>query len=207
MKCGEGPALPPARDTGTAVITRFSGIAAMSRVGKKKVPLPKGVTVAVQDNSLQINGPKGQLAREIHPSLGLLVDPDSIQVEKRLQTRKTDALFGLTRSLIANMVKGVTEGFSRELEIVGVGYRAEISGKDLVFQLGYSHRVNFSLPPGVTAELPKPTQIILRGIDKFLLGQTAANIRKLRKPEPYKGKGIRYLNEHVRKKVGKAGTK
>jgi large subunit ribosomal protein L6 len=128
-------------------------------------------------------------------------------VEKNTPQRKADALSGLTRTLIANMVRGVTEGYRRELEIVGVGYRAELSGNSLVFQLGYSHRITFPLPDGISAEVPKPTQIILKGIDKSLLGQTAAKIRALRRPEPYKGKGIRYVEETVRRKVGKAGAK
>ena len=179
----------------------------MSRIGKKKVVLPPGVTVTQSDGRLNIKGPKGQLSHEVHPSLGLQVESGWLQVEILVNTRKADALLGLTRSLVANMVKGVTEGFTRELEIVGVGYRAELSGQNLSFQLGYSHRVNFPLPKGISAEIPKPTQIILKGIDRFLLGQTAANIRKLRKPEPYKGKGIRYAGETVRRKVGKAGTK
>jgi len=179
----------------------------MSRVGKKKIPLPKQVTVTVQDRRLHIQGPKGELFHEIPPCLGVRIEPDCLQVEKHQNNREADALHGLSRSLIANMIKGVSEGFVRELEIVGVGYRAELAGQNLLFQLGYSHRVTYPLPQGISAELPKPTQIILKGIDKFVLGQTAANIRELRKPEPYKGKGIRYLNEVVRRKVGKAGTK
>jgi large subunit ribosomal protein L6 len=179
----------------------------MSRIGKRKIPCPKGVTVTQMEDRVTIKGPKGELSERIHPFLGIRVDTDGVQVEKKTPQRKTDALSGLTRTLIANMVRGVTEGYRRELEIVGVGYRAELGEKSLIFQLGYSHRITFPLPEGVTAELPKPTQVILKGIDKGLLGQTAARIRALRKPEPYKGKGVKYAQERIRRKVGKAGAK
>lgn len=179
----------------------------MSRIGKKIVPLPKGVTASQKDLQVFIKGPKGQLSQTIHPFLSVRIEAEGIQVEKRSTSRKSDALSGMLRSLIANMVTGVNEGFTRQLEIVGVGYRAELSGQSLIFQLGYSHRITFPLPEGITAELPKPTQIVLKGIDKFRLGQTAANIRALRKPEPYKGKGIRYAEETIRRKVGKTGAK
>lgn len=179
----------------------------MSRIGKKKIPLPKGVTVAQEGSDVLVKGPKGQLSVSIHPLLSIRIDPDGLQVEKRISHRRADALSGLTRSLIANMVRGVTEGFTRQLDIVGVGYRAELAGKELVFQLGYSHRIPFALPEGISAELPKPTQVVLKGIDRALLGQTAAKIRALRRPEPYKGKGIKYTEERIRRKVGKAGAK
>ncbi len=179
----------------------------MSRIGKMNVPIPEGVTAKQEGANIVVKGPKGQLSQTIHPSLSVRIDKEGIRVEKQAETRKVDALSGMLRSLIANMVQGVHEGFRRELEIVGVGYRAELAGKELVFQLGYSHRIHFPLPDGITAELPKPTQIVLQGIDKFQLGQTAANIRSLRKPEPYKGKGIRYVGESIRRKVGKAGAK
>ena len=179
----------------------------MSRIGKKKVPLPEKVTVTYENETVFIKGPKGELSEKIHPLILPRIDKDGIQVEMAAESRKADALSGLTRSLINNMVKGVTEGFSRELEIIGVGYRAELAKKDLIFQLGYSHKITFPLPDGVSAELPKPTQIILKGIDKCLVGQTAAKIRALRKPEPYKGKGIKYVEEVIHRKVGKAGTK
>ncbi len=179
----------------------------MSRIGKLKVPLPEGVVATQKQATVSIKGPKGELLQEIHPLLKLNIDADGIQVEKNDNTRKADALSGMTRSLINNMVTGVSKGFSRELEIVGVGYRAEMSGKDLIFQLGYSHKITFPVPSGITAELPKPTQILLKGCDNFLLGQTAARIRDLRKPEPYKGKGIKYAGETIRRKVGKTGAK
>jgi large subunit ribosomal protein L6 len=179
----------------------------MSRIGKLKIPCPETVTVSQVDDRVVVKGPNGELSEQIHPFLSVRIDPDGVQVEKDPEQRKADALSGLTRTLIANMVKGVTEGYRRELEIVGVGYRAELAGDGLVFQLGYSHRINFPLPKGVSAELPKPTQIVLTSIDKSLLGQTAAKIRALRQPEPYKGKGIKYVEEKIRRKVGKAGAK
>jgi large subunit ribosomal protein L6 len=179
----------------------------MSRIGKLKIPCPKGVTVTQAEDRVVVKGPNGELSQPLHPFLAIQVDEDGVQVKKRNPQRKTDALSGLTRSLIANMVKGVTDGYERQLEIVGVGYRAELSGDSLIFQLGYSHRINFPLPTGIKAELPKPTQIILKGANKSLLGQTAAKIRALRKPEPYKGKGIKYVEERIRRKVGKAGAK
>ncbi len=179
----------------------------MSRIGKLKIPCPETVTVSQAGGRVTVKGPKGELSEKIHPFLSVRIDPEGVQVVKDPQQRKADALSGLTRTLIANMVKGVTEGYRRELEIVGVGYRAELSGEGLVFQLGYSHRINFPLPKGISAELPKPTQIVLQGIDKRLLGQTAARIRALREPEPYKGKGIKYSGETIRRKVGKAGAK
>jgi large subunit ribosomal protein L6 len=179
----------------------------MSRIGKLKIPCPEGVTVTQTDGEVVVKGPNGELSEPLHPFLSLRIDPDGVQVEKKSTQRKADALSGLTRTLIANMVRGVTEGFRRELEIVGVGYRAELSGDSLIFQLGYSHRITFPLPQGISAELPKPTQIILKGTNKGLLAQTAAKIRALRKPEPYKGKGIKYAEEKIRRKVGKAGAK
>jgi large subunit ribosomal protein L6 len=179
----------------------------MSRIGKLKIPCPDGVTVTQADGRVVVKGPNGELSESIHPFLSVRIEPDGVQVEKNTPQRKADALSGLTRTLIANMVRGVTEGYRRELEIVGVGYRAELSGNSLVFQLGYSHRITFPLPDGISAEVPKPTQIILKGIDKGLLGQTTAKIRALRKPEPYKGKGIKYVEERIRRKVGKAGAK
>jgi large subunit ribosomal protein L6 len=179
----------------------------MSRIGKRKIPYPKTVSVSQEGDRVLVKGPNGELSERIHPLLAIRIDPDGVHVEKAPEQRKADALSGLTRTLIANMVKGVTEGYRRELEIVGVGYRAELSGGSLVFQLGYSHRINFPLPEGVTAEVPKPTQIVLKSIDKCLLGRTAAKIRALRRPEPYKGKGLKYSGERIRRKVGKAGTK
>ena len=179
----------------------------MSRIGKLKVPCPETVKVSQTDGRIVIKGPNGELSEKIHPFLSIKIDSDGVLVEKDPEQRKADALSGLTRTLIANMVQGVTEGYKRELEIVGVGYRAELSGDTLLFQLGYSHKINFPLPKGISAELPKPTQIILKGIDKALVGQTAAKIRDLRKPEPYKGKGIKYVEEKIRRKVGKTGAK
>ena len=179
----------------------------MSRIGKLKIPCPDTVKVSQTDDRIVVKGPNGELSEKIHPFLSIRIDSDGVQVEKDPEQRKADALSGLTRTLIANMVKGVTEGYKRELEIVGVGYRAELSGDALTFQLGYSHKIDFPLPEGVSAEVPKPTQIVLKSIDKALLGQTAARIRDLRRPKPYKGKGIKYVEEKIRRKVGKAGAK
>ncbi len=179
----------------------------MSRIGKKKVPLPGGVTMEQEGDLLWVRGLKGELSQKIHPLISLRIDSEGVELQKNNTSRKADAISGLTRTLVANMVTGVSQGFSRELEIVGVGYRAELSGTNLLLQLGYSHRITFPLPEGVTAEVPKPTQIILRAADKSLLGLTAANIRRLRQPEPYKGKGIKYAEEQIRRKVGKSGAK
>ncbi len=154
-----------------------------------------------------VKGPKGQLQREIHPLSNVSVEDDVIHVTPVDESRDARALWGLTRTLINNMVVGVTEGFKKGLEIVGVGYRVEQKGNTLVFSLGFSHPVEFELPKGISATLDKQNKVMLEGIDKELLGHTAAKVRAFRPPEPYKGKGVRYMNEHVRRKVGKAGSK
>lgn len=179
----------------------------MSRVGKLPIPIPNGVTVDRKDGRISVKGPKGQLEREIHPLSSVNVEDNIIKVAPGDESRQARALWGLTRTLINNMVVGVTEGFKKGLEIVGVGYRVEQKGDTLVFNLGYSHPVEFALPKGISATLDKQNKVMLEGIDKELLGQTAAKIRSFRPPEPYKGKGVRYLNEQVRRKVGKAGSK
>jgi large subunit ribosomal protein L6 len=180
----------------------------MSRVGKKPVPIPPGVKVVVEGSTVRAEGPKGALAQGVPAGLAVSVDSGVLTVAREAETRSLRALHGLTRSLIANMVHGVKDGFERKLEIVGIGYRAQIQGKNLQFSLGYSHPVVFPLPEGIQAEVERQVSITLRGADKALLGQTAAQIRSLRKPNPYKGKGIRYAEEQVRRKVGKkAGAK
>jgi large subunit ribosomal protein L6 len=175
----------------------------MSRIGKKPIPVPSGVTVQIEPELVRVNGPKGELSERI---------PRDITVEQAgeelLVTRPTDrgehrALHGLTRSLVANMVEGVTDGFAKTLEIQGVGYRAQLKGRDLELALGYSHPVPVKAPDGIEFEVPQPTRIVVRGISKQLVGEIAANIRKKRPPEPYKGKGIRYEGEYVARKVGK----
>jgi large subunit ribosomal protein L6 len=177
----------------------------MSRVGKQPIPIPTGVVVAIDGSRVTVKGPKGELEHVAPPTIAVARDGDEIVVTRPDDERENRALHGLTRSLLANMVAGVSEGFSRELEIVGVGYRATAQGSGkLELQLGFSHPVRFDAPEGITFEVPQPTRITVRGCDKQLVGQVAANIRKIRKPEPYKGKGIRYADERVLRKAGKS---
>jgi large subunit ribosomal protein L6 len=178
----------------------------MSRIGRSPIPVPTGVSVAVgSDNTVTVKGPQGELARSVPAAITIHQEGDVLVVERPDDQRQNRALHGLTRSLVANMVAGVTEGFSKELEIVGVGYRAVPRGPSaLELALGFSHPVHVNAPDGVTFEVPSGTRIIVRGIDKEKVGQVAADIRKLRKPEPYKGKGVRYLGERVVRKAGKA---
>ena len=179
----------------------------MSRVGKKPIPLPGKTKITYKDRVITVQGEKGTLTRTIHPAIDLEVETDTIMVTMEQETRENRALQGLTRSLVANMVIGVNTGFKRVLEINGIGYRASISGSTIVFNLGFSHPVNFELPNGIAAEIDKNNTVTLSGINKELLGQTAASIRSLRPPEPYKGKGIKYAEEYVQRKAGKTGTK
>jgi large subunit ribosomal protein L6 len=176
-------------------------------VGKKPIPIPPKATVEYKDRMLTVKGEKGSLRREIHKAVELKIDKDSMLVESVTQDRNASAMQGLVRSLVANMVTGVSQGFERVLEINGIGYRAEVSGSVLNLNLGYSHPVPFQLPEGISAEVEKNTIIKLSGIDKEKLGQTAATIRRLRPPEPYKGKGIKYAEEYIQRKAGKTGTK
>ena len=179
----------------------------MSRVGKKPIPVPEQVTVTIQDGEVLVQGPKGSLNRSIPAELEVSIQGDQMMVKILSESNQIQAQFGLIRSLLANMVKGVSEGFERILDIQGVGYRAELQGEQLVMNLGYSHPVIYPLPQGVSAQVEKQTRIVIRGIDRDLLGLTASQIRKFRPPEPYKGKGIRYAEETVRRKVGKTGAK
>jgi large subunit ribosomal protein L6 len=179
----------------------------MSRIGKKPITIPKGVQIGVQDQRVEVKGPKGALELAVHDLCAVQVADGSVVVTRHADHRTARALHGLTRALVANMVRGVTEGFERRLEIVGIGYRAQLAGRNLTFALGYSHPILFPLPEGIQAEVEKQTSITLRGIDKYLVGQTAAKIRALRPPDPYKGKGVRYSDETVRRKVGKTGAK
>ena len=180
----------------------------MSRIGKKPIPIPQGVKVQVSDGTVRAEGPKGKLSQAVPAPLSANVDGGVLVIARPDDDRKVRALHGLTRALMANMVAGVKDGFERKLEIVGIGYRAQMLGKAIQLALGYTHPLVFPLPEGVTAEIDKQTAITLRGADKALLGQTAAKLRALRKPDPYKGKGIRYADEYVRRKVGKkAGAK
>lgn len=179
----------------------------MSRVGKKPIPIPDQTKLLYQDGVLTVQGKKGTLSRSIHASIGLKIEDAVVEVTMNTDDRKSRALQGLTRSLVANMITGVSDGFERVLEINGIGYRAELKGKGIVLNLGYSHPINFDLPEGVSASIDRNTIIKLSGIDKELLGLTAASIRRLRPPEPYKGKGIKYAEERIQRKAGKTGTK
>jgi len=177
----------------------------MSRVGKMPITVPGGVDVAVDGKQVTVKGPKGELGRRFHDRVDVVVTDGVVEVRRGDDTRESRALHGLSRALLANMVTGVSEGFKKELEIVGVGYRAALKGSDLEVQVGYSHPVTVAAPEGVAFEVPEPTKVVVSGIDKELVGQVAADIRKIRPPEPYKGKGIRYAGEHIRRKAGKAG--
>ncbi len=177
----------------------------MSRIGKQPIPIPKGVEVKLTGDDITVKGPKGKLERSIHPKVKVNIESEIITISVADQTRESRAFHGLFRALIANMVTGVTNGFEKGLEIIGVGYRAELNGRTAVFHLGYSHPVNFELPDGIEANIEK-TKVTLTSIDKELLGRTAAKIRSFRKPEPYKGKGIRYAGEVIRRKAGKTGA-
>jgi large subunit ribosomal protein L6 len=176
----------------------------MSRIGKQPIAVPSGVDVQVDGSRVAVKGPRGQLERTLHPDMQIRLEDSTISVTRPSDERLHRSLHGLTRSLIANMVTGVTEGYEKRLEIVGVGYRAALKGSDLELALGFSHPVSVTAPQGIEFEVPAPTRVVVRGIDKELVGEVAANIRKLRKPEPYKGKGVRYEGEYVRKKAGKA---
>jgi len=175
----------------------------MSRIGKQPVTIPDGVSVDVGPGRVSVNGPKGELSQTVSPEMSVAVEDGTLTVARPTDRAPHRALHGLTRSLIANMVEGVTEGYSKELQIQGVGYRARLQGKSLELTVGYSHPVSMPAPDGIEFEVPQPTQVVVRGIDKQLVGETAARIRRVRPPEPYKGKGIRYAGEHVRRKVGK----
>ena len=180
----------------------------MSRIGKQPVAIPSGVDISLSGRTLTVKGPKGTLTQEVHPDITVDIGDGEVVVTRPNDERENRALHGLFRSLIANMVVGVTDGYTRRLEIVGVGYRAALRGSNwLTLQMGYSHPVEFDAPEGISFEVPTPTRITVNGIDKQIVGQVAANIRKIRKPEPYKGKGIRYQGEVVRRKAGKAAGK
>jgi large subunit ribosomal protein L6 len=175
----------------------------MSRIGKMPVEVPKGVDVALQGRTFTAKGPKGNLSMEVHPEIEVKLEGSSVEVHRPSDRPRHKALHGLVRSLVANMVTGVNEGFSKTLEIVGVGYRADVQGKGLRIQVGYSHPIDYPAPEGVTLECPNQTTIVVSGADKQAVGQAAAEIRSFRPPEPYKGKGIRYQGEQVRRKAGK----
>ena len=179
----------------------------MSRIGKRPIGIPAGVKVAMAGTSITVQGPKGNLDRRIADGVSVQVEADKIVVLPVAGKEKSDALQGLTRTLLANMVEGVTKGFEKVLEINGVGYRAELKGSVLNLSLGYSHPVEYPLPVGISAEVEKQTKVTVKGIDKELVGATAAKIRSFREPEPYKGKGIKYADERIVRKAGKTGKK
>lgn len=179
----------------------------MSRIGKMPITVPAGVTVTIEDNHMTVKGPKGELTRQINKNMKLTMDNGLITVERPDDEKESRSLHGLSRTLINNMIIGVTQGFSKTLEINGVGYRAAKQGQNINFTLGFSHPVVKEPPAGITFEVPAPNKIVVSGADKEVVGAVAADIRTLRPPEPYKGKGIRYEGEHVRRKIGKAGAK
>ncbi len=175
----------------------------MSRIGRQPIAIPDGVTVEVKPGSVAVKGPKGELQQAISRDMKIAIDDGTVTVSRPTDRGEHRALHGLTRSLIANMVEGVTDGFEKRLQIQGVGYRAQLKGKALEMTLGYSHPITVQAPEGIEFEVPQPTEVVVRGIDKQMVGEVAARIRKRRPPEPYKGKGVRYAGEHVTRKVGK----
>ena len=178
----------------------------MSRIGKKPVLLQKGIKFEKKDARIKISGPKGELSVSVPPSIGIELKENEIIVSRSSDSKEQRALHGTWRAHINNMVKGVSEGFQRKLEIVGVGYKAEVKGKKIQFVLGYSHPILFSPPAGIKVEIPQPTSVVITGIDKQLVGQVAAKLRSFRPPEPYKGKGVKYEGEYIRRKAGKAAA-
>jgi large subunit ribosomal protein L6 len=178
----------------------------MSRIGSAPIMVPSGVEVTVTDGVVEVNGPKGNLSLTIDPRITVSIDDGVVTLTRSDEERQSRALHGLSRALVNNMVIGVTEGYAKELQAVGVGYRAILRGSTLELQVGFSHPVTIEAPDGIEFEVPEPTRIFVRGIDKQLVGQVAADIRAVRPPEPYKGKGIRYVDEYVRRKAGKAGV-
>ncbi len=178
----------------------------MSRIGKNPVPVPDGVNASVDGQTVRLKGPRGELSWDVPEEIAVSLDDGELRVQRPSDEARMKALHGLSRSLLSNMVEGVTDGFRKALEIHGVGYRAQLRGKTLNLQLGFSHDVNYEPPEGITVSVPSPTEIIVEGADKQLVGQVAAEIRQVRPPEPYKGKGVRYKDEHVRRKAGKTAT-
>ena len=175
----------------------------MSRIGKRPVAIPGGVTAAVDGQEIKVKGPKGELRHVLTDQIMAKTGDDGIEIAMRADSNEARAMWGMSRTLVANLVTGVTEGFSKTLEITGVGYRAAVKGQTLQLQLGFSHDVNYAIPQGIEVKCPKPTEILVSGIDKQLVGQVAAEIRRYRPPEPYKGKGVRYAGEYILRKEGK----
>jgi large subunit ribosomal protein L6 len=179
----------------------------MSRIGKNPIAVPKGVTITIEGNTVKVKGPKGELQRAIAPDLKVVYENDQVTVTRPSDDAKHKALHGLSRTLVANMIEGVTTGFKKQLEIVGVGYKAEARPYGLQLALGFSHAVEYRATEGIKLSAPVPTQVVIEGANKEIVGQVAAELRSLRPPEPYKGKGIKYVGEQIRRKAGKAGGK
>ncbi|MGI5949267.1 50S ribosomal protein L6 [Peptoniphilus sp.] len=177
----------------------------MSRIGKKPIEIPNGVDVKIDGNIVTVKGPKGELSKSLNKDMKMEINDGVLTIERPNETKEIKAIHGLTRTLIYNMIIGVTEGYSKQLEIIGTGYRAAKKGKVLSLNLGFSHPLDLEDPEGIEVEVPSPNSIIIKGIDKQLVGSYAAKIRSYREPEPYKGKGVKYIDEHVRRKVGKTG--
>ena len=177
----------------------------MSRIGKHPVAVPKGVTAKIEGNTVSVKGPKGELERTLHPDMKVTLSDDQILVERPSDEANHKALHGLSRTLVANMIEGVTKGYKKELELVGVGYKADARPYGLQLALGFSHPVKYEAPKGIKLSAPAPTQIVVEGANKEVVGQVAAELRSIRPPEPYKGKGIKYVGEQIRRKAGKAG--
>jgi large subunit ribosomal protein L6 len=178
----------------------------VSRIGKAPIAIPAQAKVEVLENVVSVAGPKGKLDLQIHPGMGVRLEDDKIWVSRPSDEKAHKALHGLVRSLLANMVEGVTKGFEKRMELVGLGYRAQIQGEELILSLGFSHPINYPVPPDVKIVAETPTSLVISGIDKQRVGQVAAEIRSFRKPEPYKGKGVKYANERIRRKAGKTGA-
>ena len=179
----------------------------MSRIGKKPVPVTKGVTVTVDGNTVKVKGPRGELSRTLHPEMKVRIEGDTVVVDRPSDEPNHRALHGLSRTLVANMIEGVTTGYRKQLEISGVGYKAEVRPFGLQLALGFSHPVQYRAPEGIKLTAPNPTTVVIEGANKEIVGQVAAELRNLRPPEPYKGKGIKYQGEQIRRKAGKAGSK
>ena len=179
----------------------------MSRIGRKPIPVPGNVTVSIDGSTVKVKGPKGELTRTFRPEMAIELNDGVVSVKRPSDSKEHRAVHGLTRALLANMIEGVTNGYKKTLEIIGVGYRAEKKGNNLVLTVGYSHQVNYPQPKGISISTTSPTVVVIDGIDKAKVGQVAAELRAVRPPEPYKGKGIRYQGEQVRRKAGKAGAK
>lgn len=178
----------------------------MSRIGKKPISIPQGVKIQISGAKIHVEGPKGKMDLNVHPRMKITVDGAQVVVDRPTNTNQDRSLHGLTRTLISNVITGVTQEFSKALEIEGIGFKAQLQGKNLQLNLGFSHPIDFAVPEGIKVEVPKPTNLVVKGIDKVLVGQTAANIRKFFEPEPYKGKGVRYAGEQIRRKAGKAAS-